>query len=61
MSDDQVVSMTIADDQLRSVALFEQMKPRINADLVKQANAVYVFNITKNGKVAKTWSYTPNR
>lgn len=46
-------------DGLQSTALFEQMKSMIEfggPELVKKVRAIYLWNITKNGKTAAQWS-----
>lgn len=40
---------------LQSDALFQEMSKKVNNSMVKQISAVYQFNITKDGKNAKTW------
>nr|XP_039261996.1 peroxisomal multifunctional enzyme type 2-like [Styela clava] len=44
------------EDKLESDALFEGVQNLINADMVKKVNAIYQWNITKNGKVTRQWA-----
>lgn len=43
---------------LLSANIFEQMKKRVSAnpESAAKVNAIYAFNIKKNGKLAGTWS-----
>jgi hypothetical protein len=43
---------------LQSDAVFEAIKDRVNADKAKAktVNGVFLYKITKDGKVAKEWS-----
>lgn len=43
---------------LQSDAVFEAIKERVNADKAKAkaVNGVFLYKITKDGKVAKEWS-----
>lgn len=43
---------------LQSDAVFEAIKERVNADKAKakSVNGVFLYKITKDGKVAKEWS-----
>ena len=46
-------------DGLQSTVLFEQMKSMVDSggpELVKKVRAIYLWNITKNGKTAAQWS-----
>lgn len=45
-------------EDLPSDAVFQGMKERIdsNPNLIKSINGVFLYYITKNGKVASTWS-----
>lgn len=45
-------------EELASNLVFDGMQERINADpsLLKKVNGVFLYNITKNGKQAATWS-----
>lgn len=45
-------------DSLQSDAIFRKIKDRIqeSMDAVKKINAVFLFNITHNGKIVKNWS-----
>lgn len=45
-------------EELPSDAVFHGMKERIesNPSLIKSINGVFLYYITKNGKVASTWS-----
>lgn len=45
-----------AGEKLESDALFEGVKNLVNADMVKKVNAIYQWNITKDGKVARQWA-----
>ena len=45
--------------QLKSDALFEQMKEIVktsDGELVKKIKAIYLWNITKDGKTVSKWS-----
>lgn len=45
-------------EELPSDAVFQGMQERIdsNKHLLKSINAVFLYHITKNGKVVSTWS-----
>lgn len=45
-------------EELPSDAVFQGMQERIDANknLIKSINGVFLYYITKNGKVASTWS-----
>lgn len=45
-------------EELPSDAVFQGMQERIdsNPNLVKSINGVFMYHITKNGKVTSTWS-----
>lgn len=45
-------------EELPSDAVFQGMKERIDANpsLIKSINGVFLYYITKNGKVTSTWS-----
>lgn len=45
-------------DSLQSDTLFRKIEDRIgeSVDLAKKINAVFLFNITQNGKIVKNWS-----
>lgn len=46
-------------DGLQSTVMFEQMKSMIESvgpELVKKVRAIYLWNITKNGKTVAQWS-----
>lgn len=45
-------------DELPSDAVFQGMQERIdsNPKFIKSINGVFVYHITKNGKVTSTWS-----
>lgn len=45
-------------DSLQSDAIFEEMARQIKSrsDLTAKISAIFFWNITKNGKVANTWS-----
>ncbi len=45
-------------DNLQSTAIFQQLKEHLSSspDIVKKVNAVYVWNITKGGKIVAKWS-----
>lgn len=53
-----VVLCTGKVEELPSDAVFQGMKERIDANpsLIKSINGVFLYYITKNGKVTSTWS-----
>lgn len=49
------------DSDLCSTATFHELRNHITADIVRKIQAVFQFDITKNGKVVQTWSELPMR
>lgn len=51
-------SSSVGNMALQSDAVFEAIKERVNADKAKAkaVNGVFLYKITKDGKVAKEWS-----
>ena len=41
---------------LKSAAIFSAMATSLSADVVKQVNAVYQWNVTSDGKLAGQWA-----
>lgn len=41
---------------LGSTAMFQMLGSQVNADVVKKVGAIFQWKITKDGKVAATWS-----
>ena len=55
--DDEVLVQQ-GDNGLASIALFEGIREQIksNPDAIKKINAVYLWKVTQNGKMAAEWS-----
>jgi hypothetical protein len=42
--------------KLQSTVIFEEMRKKLNADVVKKVNGIFLFEITDGGKVVAKWS-----
>lgn len=57
MNSSQASSNLTSSSSLKSEAVFEEMKKRMEShkDIVAKVGAVFQWNITKNGKLAGQW------